>query len=131
MSLSNIYKLFATAQAISLETLEWIGEARRCCALVGDVHGRHWQNSGTGLAVACSQNSSINEDRMIEGSDTSSAMKALIIHPRYSTWAQNHPKYNPCHPACFGSTSRDNATEHANLEALGVSDLLVKLDMQE
>jgi hypothetical protein len=27
-SLSDIYKLFATAQAIGLETLEWIGEAR-------------------------------------------------------------------------------------------------------
>jgi hypothetical protein len=128
-SLSDIHKLFAMAQSIGLETLEWIAEAKRRCTLAGDGHGWHWQDSRGELVVSGSQDSCVAEDRMIEEADATGNEQALILHPRYSTWALNHPKCDPCHPTRFDTSSRDDATEPADLEGLGVSELLAKLNI--
>jgi hypothetical protein len=128
-SLSNIHKLFAMVQLISLETLEWIAEVKRRCALARDGHRWHWQDSQGELAVSGSQDSCVAEDRMIEEADAMGNRQALILHPRYSTWVQTHPKCNPCHPMLFNTTSHDDATDHADLEGLGVSELLAKLNI--
>ena len=34
--------LFATVQTIGMETLEWIAEAKRQCAMIGSAHSWHW-----------------------------------------------------------------------------------------
>ena len=38
----EIHQLFAMAQTIRIETLQWIAEAKRKCAMIGRAHGWHW-----------------------------------------------------------------------------------------
>ena len=38
----EIRQLFAMAQGIGMETLEWIAEAKKRCGILGRAHGWHW-----------------------------------------------------------------------------------------
>jgi hypothetical protein len=38
----EIQRLFATAQDIGIEALEWIAEAKKRCGVLGRAHGWHW-----------------------------------------------------------------------------------------
>ena len=38
----EIHWLFTIVQTIGMETLEWIAEAKRQCAIIGRAHGWHW-----------------------------------------------------------------------------------------
>ena len=38
----EIHQLFAMAQMVGLETLEWIVEGKRCWAVLRGLHGWHW-----------------------------------------------------------------------------------------
>jgi hypothetical protein len=47
----EVHKLFKMAQSVGLEALEWIGEVKRCCKLVGGRHGWHWDNPEAGAVT--------------------------------------------------------------------------------
>ena len=42
MTHEEIHRLFAITQTIRMETLEWIAEATRWCAMIGRAHSWHW-----------------------------------------------------------------------------------------
>ena len=79
----EIHQLFAMTQTIRIETLQWIAEAKRQCAIIGRVHGWHWV-----------VDERVNSDQFpaLEGqlllSDTAlepSNCNALILYPLFST----------------------------------------------
>jgi hypothetical protein len=79
----EICRLFATAQGIGMEALEWIAEAKRQCGILGRTHGWHW-----------SVNEEVDSDLFpaLEGqlllSDTALVpdnSNAPILHPHLST----------------------------------------------
>src|ERR1700683_4255500 len=48
----EVHKLFKMAQSVGLEALEWIGEVKRRCKLVGGRHSWHWDGPEAGaLAI--------------------------------------------------------------------------------
>ena len=41
-TIEQVFGLFKFTQTVGLEAIEWIEEARRHCAMLGDAHGWHW-----------------------------------------------------------------------------------------
>ena len=79
----EICQLFATAQNIGMETLEWIAEAKKQCGIIGRMHGWHWP-----------VDEGVNSDQFptLEGqsllSDTTlvpNDSNVLTLHPSLST----------------------------------------------
>ena len=105
----EVHKLFKMAQSVGLEALEWIGEAKRRCESVGERHGWHWDDPEAGtltihthLPLSESQRqieygsySTLTGDSPTNDIPPSDASKAVILHPRLSNWAADHPEYNP------------------------------------
>jgi hypothetical protein len=105
----EVHKLFKMAQSVGLEALEWIGEAKRRCESVGGRHGWHWDDPEAGtltihthLPLSESQRqieygsySTLTGDSPTNDIPPSDASKAVILHPRLSNWAADHPEYNP------------------------------------
>jgi hypothetical protein len=46
-TLEEVCRIFASAQSIGLEMLEWIAEARRHCELLGRSHSWKWNEGDT------------------------------------------------------------------------------------
>jgi hypothetical protein len=83
MTCEEIHRLFTMAQTIRMETLEWIVEAKRRCAMIGRVRGWHW---------VVDEGVDLNQFPTLEGQllllDTTlepSNSDALILHPHLST----------------------------------------------
>ena len=79
----EIHWLFAMVQTIGMETLEWIVEAKRQCAIIGRVYSWHWVidkrvDSDQFLAL---EGQLLLSDTVLEPSNSN----ALILHPHFST----------------------------------------------
>ena len=79
----EIHWLFATAQGIGMETLEWIAEAKKWCGILGMAHSWHWPvdegvNSDQFPAL---EGQSLLSDTTLVPNDSN----VLILHPRFST----------------------------------------------
>ena len=79
----KICQLFAMAQTIGMETLEWIVEAKRQCGMIGKIHSWHWTiNEGVGSDLFPTlEGQLLLSEMMLEPSNST----ALILHPRFST----------------------------------------------
>ena len=105
----EVHKLFKMAQSVGLEAVEWIGEAKRRCESIGGRHGWHWDDPKAGtVAIRTHLPLSEGQGQIESGSypvlagdsptndiPPSDAAKAVILHPRLSNWAADHPEYNP------------------------------------
>jgi hypothetical protein len=114
-SLSEIHRLFDMAQKVGRETVEWIAKAKGHCLVAGKSHGWHWPDLDNGLLVVPSQFPDSEGQAQIENSEDTDNCKlsvllnkhsttvfnsvipalAMVLHPKYSTWAKEHPEYNP------------------------------------
>ena len=108
-SWEEVHKLFKMAQSVGLEALEWIGEAKRRCESIGGCHGWHWDDPEAGAVAICTHlllsesqgqieygpYSTLTSDSPTNDIPPSDTSKAVILHPRLSNWAADHPKYNP------------------------------------
>jgi hypothetical protein len=79
----EIHQIFAMVQTIRIETMEWIAEAKRQCAMMGRVHRWHWVvdervNSDQFPAL---EGQLLLLDTALEPSNSN----ALIFHPCCST----------------------------------------------
>ena len=83
MSHKEIHQLFAMAQTIGMETLEWIAEAKKWCGMIGRVHGWHWAvNEGVDSdQFPALEGQSLLSNTVLEPGDSN----ALILHPHLST----------------------------------------------
>ena len=79
----EICQLFATAQGIGMESLEWIAEAKKRCGTLGGTHGWHWP---VDEEVESDQFPALEGQLLL--SDTTLVpdnSNVLILHPHLST----------------------------------------------
>ena len=79
----EIRQLFAMAQGIGMETLEWIAEAKKRCGVLGRTHGWHWpvdEEVDSDQFPALEGQSWLSDTTLIPNNSNS-----LILHPRLST----------------------------------------------
>ena len=99
MTHEEIHRLFTTAQTIGMETLEWIAEAKRRCAIIERVHGWHWvvdKRVDSSDQFPALEGQLLLLDTTLEPSDSN----ALILHPHLSTQLPDNiltppPEYSP------------------------------------
>src|SRR6267154_3069751 len=79
--MEEVHRLFSMAQAIGVETVEWIAEAKEHCRIFGRANSWNWNDEG------CSDS---NQFPLLEGQllNPESSLNptnsdALILHPRY------------------------------------------------
>ena len=89
----EIHWLFTTAQTIRMETLEWIVEAKRRCAMIGRVHGWHWvvDERVDSDQFPALEGQLLLSDTTLEPSDSN----VLILHPHLSTQSPNNTLMPP------------------------------------
>jgi hypothetical protein len=83
MTCEEIRRLFATAQGIGMEALEWIVEAKKRCGILGRVHGWHWsvgKEVDSDLFPTLEGQLSLSDTALVPDNSN-----ALIFHPRFST----------------------------------------------
>jgi hypothetical protein len=79
----EIRRLFATAQDIGIEALEWIAEAKKRCGVLGRAHGWHWsvdEEVNSSIFPALEGRLSLPDATLVPNDSN-----ALILHPRFST----------------------------------------------
>jgi hypothetical protein len=79
----EIRRLFAMAQDIGIEALEWIAEAKKRCGVLGRAHGWHWsvdEEVNSNLFPALEGQLSLPDATLVPNNSN-----ALILHPRFST----------------------------------------------
>ena len=83
MTHKEIHQLFAMAQTIGMETLEWIAEAKKRCGMIGRAHTWHWAvNEGVNSdQFSALEGQSLLSNTVLEPGDSN----ALILHPHLST----------------------------------------------
>jgi hypothetical protein len=83
----EIRRLFATAQGIGMEALEWIAEAKKRCGILGRVHGWHWsvdEEVDSDIFPALEGQLSLEDASLVPNNSN-----ALILHPRFSTQSRS------------------------------------------
>ena len=93
----EIRRLFATAQGIGMEVLEWIAEAKKQCGILGRAHGWHWsvgEEVDSDLFPALEGQLSLSDTALVPDNSNT-----LILHPRFSTQSPSSvilppPKYS-------------------------------------
>src|SRR5882762_11371612 len=85
-TIEEVRHLFNMAQAIGVETVEWIAEAKKRCGLLGRSHGWNWN----GEERLDSDRFPLLEGQLLisEPALKPSDSNALILHPRYSNQAR-------------------------------------------
>jgi hypothetical protein len=79
----EIHRLFAPAQDIGKEALEWIAEAKKRCGILGRAHGWHWsvdEEVDSNLFPALEGQLLLSDAALVPDNSN-----ALILHPRLST----------------------------------------------
>jgi hypothetical protein len=79
----EIQRLFATAQDIGIEALEWIAEAKKRCGVLGRAHGWHWsvdEEVNSSIFPVLEGQLSLPDATLVPNNSN-----ALILHPRFST----------------------------------------------
>ena len=105
--IKEVHHLFNMAQAIGVETVEWIAEAKKCCGLLRRSHGWNWN----GNEHLDSDHFPLLEGQLLilEPALEPNDSNALILHPHYSNQARaqasavfpspTHFSQPPAHPA--------------------------------
>ena len=80
----KIHRLFTTAQTIRMETLEWIAEVKRWCAMIGRAYGWYWvvNERVDPDQFPALEGQLLLLNTTLEPSDSN----ALFLHPCLSTW---------------------------------------------
>ena len=94
---AELCRLFGLAQKIGLDGAQWIQMAREKCRTSQEGFGWNWSENGNTLAysvtmpksVCCGYIESTIDD------DKPDYSKALVLHPTLSTYAQEHPDFDP------------------------------------
>jgi len=82
-TIEEVHCLFTMAQSIGLETLKWIGEAKRHCELLRRSHGWRWDE---GDSIDSNQFPLLENQFLLSGSALEpNNSNALILHLRYSS----------------------------------------------
>ena len=89
--------LFGIAQKAGLDGARWIQMARERCSGVKDSLGWDWSESSNGSTYSVNLPKSVNWGYIesVADSDELDNSKALVLHPTLSTYAQEHPDFNP------------------------------------
>lgn len=137
----GIFRAFSFGQNLGMQTAEWMAKARLICATRDDQFGWNWE----GLEVEkqlcilgpTAYNALINAPAAIASENTSKhcrhsfrfhltlnlidsgyTVKDVILHPRYSRWIKDHPRYNPFdsfnYDTVFGNNTIPNAIPATN-----------------
>ena len=94
---AELCQLFGLTQKIGLDVARWVQMAREKCRTSHEGFSWNWSQNGNALAysvtmpksVCCGYIESTVDD------DEPDYSKALILHPTLSTYAQEHPDFNP------------------------------------
>ncbi len=94
---TELYHLFELAQRIGLDGAEWIQRAREKCRMSEEGLGWNWSENGNTLAYPVTMPKSVNCGYIesIVDDDEPDYSRALVLHPTLSTYAQEHPDFNP------------------------------------
>jgi hypothetical protein len=94
---TELCHLFGLAQKIGLDGAQWIHMAREKCRSSKEGFGWDWSENGNGLAYSVTMPKSVNCGYIesIVDDDEPDYSKALILHPTLSTYAQEHPDFDP------------------------------------
>lgn len=85
-TIEEVRRLFNMAQAIGVETVEWIAEAKKRCGLLGRSHGWNWNGEERldSDRFPLLEGQLLISEPALEPNDSN----ALILHPRYSNQAR-------------------------------------------
>ena len=89
--------LFGPAQKIGLDGAQWVRMAREKCRMSQEVFGWNWSENGNTLAYSVALPKSVcwGYIESIVDDNEPDYSKALILHPTFSTYAQEHPDFDP------------------------------------
>ena len=89
--------LFELAQKVGLDGAYWLETAGECCLEAGNILGWDWSEYGNELTYSSSIPKLVNCGYIesILANDDMNKCKELFLHPFYSTYAQEHPDFNP------------------------------------
>jgi hypothetical protein len=94
---ADLYHLFRIAQKAGLDGAQWIWMARERCIEVKDNFGWNWSKSGNSPTYSVNLPKLVNCGYIesIIDSDIPDYSKALVLHLTLSTYAQEHPDFDP------------------------------------
>jgi len=93
----ELHRLFEIAQKVGLDGARWIQTARERCAEAEGDSGWDWSESGNDLTYSVKSPKTVHCGYIesIVDSDTPDLSKAVVLHPTLSTYAQEHPDFDP------------------------------------
>jgi hypothetical protein len=92
-----LHCLFAITLKISLDDTQWIQTAREKCIEAGDNFGWDWSKTDSGPAFSVNSPKVVNCSfiKSVIDSDEPNHSEALVLHLTLSTYAQEHPDFDP------------------------------------
>ena len=94
---AELCRLFGLTQKIGLDGARWVQTAQEKCRTSHEGFGWNWSENGNALAYSVTMPKSVHCGYIesIVDNDKPDYSKALILHPTLSTYAQEHPDFNP------------------------------------
>jgi hypothetical protein len=83
-TMEEVHRLFNMAQAIGVETVEWIVQAKERCGIPGRANGWNWNERSVSNQFPLLEGHLLNP----ESNSNPVNSNALILHPRYSNEAR-------------------------------------------
>jgi hypothetical protein len=93
----EVCRLFGIAQKAGLDGAQWIQMARERCSEAKDSLGWDWSESGNEPTYSVNLPKMVNCGYIesIDDSDEVDNSKVIVLHPTLSTYAQEHPDFDP------------------------------------
>jgi hypothetical protein len=93
----ELHRLFAIAQKVGLDGVRWIQAARERCAEIEDDSGWDWSENGNNFTYSVKSPKSVNCGYIESTVDSEEPdlSRAVVLHPTLSTYAQEHPDFDP------------------------------------
>ena len=93
----KVCHLFGIAQKVGLDGAQWIQMARERCSEAQDSLGWDWSESGNGPTDSVNLPKMVNRGYIESVTDSGKLdnSKVLVLHLTLSTYAQEHPNFDP------------------------------------
>jgi len=83
-TMEEVHRLFNMAQAIGVEMVEWIAEAKQHCGILGRMNGWNWNECSASNQFPLLEGHLLNPESNFNPTNSN----VLILHPRYSNKAR-------------------------------------------
>lgn len=93
----ELHRLFAIAQKVGLDGARWIQTAKERCAEIEGDSGWDWSENGNDVAYSVKSPKTVKCGYIesVVDSEAPDLSKAVVLHPTLSTYAQEHPDFDP------------------------------------